>query len=65
MNEQREIVAAEPPLNCLVGPLPMRIISCGGWLCNGQSGQICDWEMSDGTVKTLSMREVEAIRANI
>lgn len=56
--------AAEPPLDCRVGPLPMRIIACGGWLCNGPSGQICDWQMSDGTVQTLSMREVDALRAN-
>lgn len=61
MTEQREKAAAEPPLDCRVGPLPVRIIACGSWVGKGFD-QICDWEMSDGTVRALSMREVDALK---
>jgi hypothetical protein len=65
MNDSKDHkAAAEPPLDCRVGPLPVLIIACGGWSCNGPSGHICDWQMSDGTVQILSMREVDALRAN-
>lgn len=63
MKDEQNAKTAEHPLDLVIMPLPVRIIAHGTWLCNGPDGQICDWEMSDGTTRTLSMREVRELRA--
>jgi len=53
------------PLEPLVRAYPVKVLSPGSWLCTGADGAIHDWLMSDGTVATLSMREVFELRSNV